>query len=152
MQHDSSSKPQDLPEFELVTVEDEDRDSLWPARDSWLDDALDAAAALDWVTPAMSLARGGAVLGVWRHEYIAAQRTLHDAGIPAWAWRVEGDYILVDVPQDDARRACVLLGLQYQAPPTERPRVEGGRVWLVFALLSVAFAAMALFLLAGGAL
>ena len=135
-----------------IEIVDDADGELWPPRDAWLDSALDGVAALDGITTLHSLLGGGAVLGVWREEYISAQRTLHDAGIPAWAWRVEGDYILVDVPRDDARRACVLLGLAYQAPPTELPSALWGRVWLVFALLAVLGTTAALFLLAGGAL
>lgn len=115
----------------------------------WLDDVLAVGASMDWVTPALALARGGATLAVWRHEHRDAQQTLRHAGIPAWGWTVAGDYILVNVPRDDARRACVLLGL---APPEKLPSALWGRVWLVFALLAVLGTTAALFLLAGGAL
>lgn len=115
------------PNIELVEVEEEDRGD-------WLDDALGVMAMGDWITPSLALARGGATLAIPRHEAAEAAAVLKAARIPSWSWQVSGSYMLLDVRREDARRACRLLGLEYQKPPS----AWSGRVLLVLAAGSAA--------------
>jgi len=126
------------PTIEYVHSNTGDRDLV--------DDLLGIGAACDWVTPAIALARGGATLAIPRAEAGEAAALLKRARIPSWSWAVSGDYMLLDVDRKHARRACRLLDLEYHAPPP----AWTGRVWLVFAALSAAGLAAALFLLATG--
>lgn len=123
------------PNIEIVEdVEEEDRGD-------WLDGALGILSTADWVTPAMSLARGGATLAIPKAEATGAAAILKAARIPSWGWMISGHYMLFDVDRKDARRACRLLGLQYQKPAS----AWSGRVLLVVALGSGALLAWFVF-------
>ncbi len=112
------------PNIEIVTDDDRTEGG------DWLDGALGILAAGDFITPGMSLARGGARLAIPRGEAIEAAAILKAARIASWSWQASGDYMLLDVPRDRARDACKLLGLDYQKPPS----AWSGRVLLVLAL------------------
>lgn len=98
-----------------------------------LDGLLDAASTLDWITPAYGALRGGTVLAVWREDYVWAQRKLDEAGISHWAWQIIDGDLYFNVPDEDAVRACRVLGL----PPPERIGSTRLRLYTVLAVLGV---------------
>lgn len=130
------------PQPTIVYMDDVDQ------RDA-IDGLLGVLSTADWITPSYALLRGGQSLAVYREEAAEADAILKQAGIESWAWMVNGDYILFNVSDKDTYRACRLLGLQ---PPAKLVPAWAGRVWLVFALLSTAGLAAAMFLaVTGGA-